>query len=110
MRATMARPERQRRHADDDRRQDQHVRQRVGVDLEGRIQDRRRAADDLAGLDVEQIDRGLEQREADQLLDHVAAGDDDVEPRHHQEDRDEVIVVPDECLHVLHQRPRSENA
>ena len=73
--------ERERRHADDDGGQDQDVRQRIGIDREGRIEDRRRAADDLSRLDVEQIDRGLEHRQADQLLHHVAAGDDDVEAR-----------------------------
>ena len=85
--------QRERRDADDDRGQDQHVRQRIGIDLEGGIDDRRGAADDLARRDVEQVDRGLEQRQPDQLLDQVAAGDDDVEARHHQEDGDDVIVV-----------------
>ena len=99
-------PERQRGDADDDGGEDQHMRQRIGIDGECRIDDRRSAADDLSRRDIEQVDRGLEQRQADQLLHHVAAGDDDVETGDHEEDGDPLVVVGDD----LDERGRSSRA
>ena len=44
--------------ADDDGGEDQHVGQRIGIDVEARMQDGRGSAADLAHGDVEQEDRG----------------------------------------------------
>ena len=103
-------PERQRRHANHDGGEDQNVRQRIRINRECRIDDRRGAADDLSRLDVQKINRSLENGEADQLLHHVAARNHDVEARHHQEDGDDVVVVLREIGERCHQRPRSTNA
>ena len=44
---------------------------------------------------VKQIHRGLENRQAYELLNHVAAGDDNVQPGHDEEHGDPMIDVPD---------------
>ncbi len=53
------------------------MRQWAGIDREGVAQDGRRATNQLAGGDVEQVHRGLEDAQPNELLDQVAAGDHD---------------------------------
>ena len=92
-----AQPECQRRNPDDDRRQDEDVRDRVGVDLTlGSVdQDRGRAADDLSHRDVQHEDDVWKMLSPDQLLHQVAPGDERVEADHHQDDDRPVVEVPE---------------
>ena len=60
--------ERQGRHADHDRGEDQDVRQRVRIDLELVGDDRGGAREQFCRRDVQQIDGGLENTQADELL------------------------------------------
>jgi hypothetical protein len=101
--------ERERGHADHDGGEDEHVREGVGVELETLLDDRRGAAEDLAGRDVEEVDGGLEDAQADQLLHQVAAGDHDVHAGHQQDHRNPVVDVLDEAHRSLC-RPRSRPA
>ena len=60
------------------------------------------AAEHLADRDVEQEDRGLEQRQADQALHQVSGGDDHIEAGHHQDDDRDVVEAFDENFQHAH--------
>src|SRR5688572_20495342 len=85
--------------ADDDRREDEDVRQRVVVralELLCAVLDggphRGGAAVDHGHRDVVEEDAGLEQPEGDRLFDQVRLGDHAVQADHHQQDVDPVVV------------------
>ena len=71
----------------------------IGVRGHAFGEDGRSSPRDFAHANVEQKDRGLEDIEADQLSDQIAAGNDVVEAGHHQENDDPVVVQTEERTH-----------
>ena len=100
--------QRGRRDRHDDGGEDQDMRQRVGVARRSFQHDRRRAVLDVTDRDVEKEHGGLDDVEADDLLDQVAARHDDVEAGHQQDDRAPLDrVAGQERERVRHRRRRS---
>jgi hypothetical protein len=82
------------------------VRQRIGIELDPVLENRRAAATDRADGDEEQEHRGLEDVQTDDLAQQVGWGDDQIESDHHQHDDDPVVVQAEQ----VHERPRPANA
>ena len=59
-------------------------------------QDGSRPASDLPHADVEDEDGGLEDVQPQDLFHQVPSRDEDIEPDHHQEDEDPVVVEPED--------------